>query len=81
MLCDEDGVDGPFNRAMKRAMRDDARLREMGLKRLPTASRSSVGMETRCYRCGEEITDETFCAGFPNRTLHERCALRRGGSE
>lgn len=78
-VTDEDGVDGPFERAVRRAMKDDARLRAMGLKRLNVASRSSIGMETRCDDCGEEISDTTFVAGFPNRKLHERCALKRRG--
>lgn len=78
-LYDEDGIDGPFERRMRRAMREDA----VAVQRLPTASRSSVGMETDCDHCGEKITDEHFYAGFVasrgHLKLHERClAAMRG---
>lgn len=49
-----------------------------GKVRLPTASRISCGMKTKCDACGKEITDEFFVGGFktglPNLKLHERCA-------
>lgn len=75
-LEDVDGIDAPFEKAMRAARRDDAKLRALGFTRLPTASRSSVGMDTTCDYCGDEITDEFFVgrvdsAGFTK--AHEVC--------
>jgi hypothetical protein len=76
-ITDEDGVDGPFERAIRAAMRDDAqkvRVRTPSLTmeetildhalRLPTAARAKAGMATDCDACGEAITDEYFYGGF-----------------
>lgn len=66
-LTDEDGIDAPFERGMKRAMRDDAKKRQ----RIPVVKAAGILQPpvriTRCALCGEpvhasESTDEGLCA-------------------
>ena len=46
--------------------------------RLPTIGRKKYNMKTTCVRCGKQVDDEYFIAGFkkghPNMILHEKCA-------
>ena len=63
---------------IKKMMESDVDIGELDCVRiLPTASRTCVGMETRCVACGKVVKDETFAGGFkaghPNMILHVGC--------
>lgn len=63
-LVDDDGIDGPFDRAMARAMRDDAKVLHM--------DRRPVRANGECKWCGRKLeAGETY--------YHRECSLAAEG--
>jgi hypothetical protein len=51
-LEDEDGIDGPWNRMMDRAMKEDARMTEPKIKR---PRKPKAEMVINCCRCHSDL--------------------------